>query len=209
MHSALLVVDVQHDFCPGGALAVPGGDTIIPVVNALLRKIPLSVLTQDWHPPMHCSFASSRGMAAFSLDTSTNPPSMLWPDHCVAGTQGADFHHLLETWHAALILRKGMRKELDSYSAFFENDGVTPTGLGGWLAERGIRHVLVCGLATDYCVRATALDACRLGLAVSIITDAVRAVDASPGDGGRALEAMRAAGCRLVTSVEILEGAQA
>jgi len=204
MESALIAVDIQNDFCPGGVLAVPDGDVIIPKVNALLAEYPFSILTQDWHPPMHCSFASSKSLPPFSLDTSATPPSVLWPDHCVAGTKGADFHPALQTWRARFILRKGTRKTLDSYSAFFENDGVTPTGLAGLLASLGVRRVLVCGLATDYCVKATALDARRLGLDVVVVEDAVRGIDANPGDVARAKEEMRAQGCTFAQTSELL-----
>jgi len=204
MESALIAVDIQNDFCPGGVLAVPDGDTIIPNVNALLAEYPLSILTQDWHPPMHSSFASSKLLPPFSLDTSQTPPLVLWPDHCVAGTKGADFHPALQTWRARFILRKGTRQTLDSYSAFFENDSVTPTGLAGLLASLGVRRILVCGLATDYCVKATALDARRVGLDVVVVADAVRGIDANPGDVERAMEEMRRQDCVFAPTSELL-----
>lgn len=200
MNSALIVVDVQNDFCPGGVLAVPDGDAIIPVVNALLARIPVSVLTQDWHPPRHCSFASAFGLPPFSPDTRTDPPGVLWPDHCVAGSKGADFHPAVESWRARFILRKGTRRELDSYSAFFENDGVTPTGLAGLLRALDISHIFVCGLATDYCVKATALDGRRAGFEVTVVEDAIKGIDAKAGDIARAIEAMKSAGCRFAAS---------
>jgi nicotinamidase/pyrazinamidase len=203
MAIALIAVDIQNDFCPGGVLAVPDGDAIIPNVNVLLAEYPFSILTQDWHPPKHCSFASSKSLPPFSLDTSLTPPSVLWPDHCVAGTKGADFHPELQTWRARFILRKGTRQTLDSYSAFFENDGTTPTGLAGLLGSLGVRKVLVCGLATDYCVKATALDARHVGLEVVVVEDAVRGIDANPGDVARAKEEMRAQGCRFALTSEL------
>jgi nicotinamidase/pyrazinamidase len=201
--SALVAVDIQNDFCPGGVLAVPEGDSIVPKVNALLAAYPLSILTQDWHPLMHCSFASTKSLPPFSLDTSVTPPSILWPDHCVAGSTGADFHPALQTWRARFILRKGMRKTLDSYSAFFENDAVTPTGLAGLLSSLGIRRILVCGLATDYCVKATALDARRIGLDVVVVEDAIKGIDANPGDVANAKEQMRALGCTFASTSEL------
>jgi len=204
MHSALIVVDVQNDFCPGGALAVSHGDEIIPVANLLLERMPLSVLTQDWHPRGHVSFASSAGKQAYALDESVSPPRVLWPDHCVAGSRGADFHPGLRTDLARLILRKGTNPGLDSFSAFFENDGVTSTGLSGWLETLGIRSIVVVGLATDYCVKATAMDARRLGLGVDIVAEGIKAVDASPGDAGKAIETMKSAGCRVVALKEMI-----
>ncbi len=204
MRRALIVVDLQNDFCPGGALAVPGGDEVVDIANDLLAEIPLSVLTQDWHPEGHVSFASSYGRKAFELDDSADPPRVLWPDHCVAGSGGADFHPELRTERAKLILRKGFSLNLDSYSAFFENDGVTPTGLAGWLAALGVGEVVVMGLATDYCVKATALDARKLGLGVSVVSEGTRAVNAKNGDGEAAIEAMKEAGCKILTIKELL-----
>ncbi len=191
-----MVVDIQNDFCPGGSLAVPGGDDIVPVVNRLLHRFPLSVLTQDWHPEGHCSFASApkSGVAGAGM----------WPDHCVAGTRGADFHPGLDAGKARLVLRKGSGVDLDSYSAFIENDGKTSTGLAGWLKELGVTRIYIVGLATDYCVRATALDGLSLGFQVSVIVDAVRPVEALPGDGDRTLAELKAKGCALITSVEVL-----
>jgi len=204
MRRALIVVDLQNDFCPGGALAVPGGDEVVDVANELLAEIPLSVLTQDWHPGGHVSFASSYDRQAYELDDSVDPPRVLWPDHCVAGSPGADFHPALKTERAKLIIRKGFSLNLDSYSAFFENDGITPTGLAGWLSSLGVGSVVVMGLATDYCVKATALDARKLGLEVSIVAEGVRAVNARPGDGDAALKTMEEAGCKIITLREML-----
>jgi len=188
-NSALIVVDLQNDFCPGGALAVPGGDEILPAANALLERMPISVLTQDWHPLDHVSFASSGG---------------LWPDHCVAGSKGADFHPALRTEFARLILRKGTRRELDSYSAFFENDGVTSTGLSAWLSALGVTSIVLLGLAADYCVKATALDARSLGFGVNLVIEGTKGVEAAPGDTSKAIETMKVAGCRLLALKEIL-----
>ncbi|MDD3821005.1 MAG: bifunctional nicotinamidase/pyrazinamidase [Spirochaetales bacterium] len=204
MRRALIVVDLQNDFCPGGALAVPGGDEVVDVANELLAEIPLSVLTQDWHPGGHVSFASSYDRQAYELDDSVDPPRVLWPDHCVAGSPGADFHPALKTERAKLIIRKGFSLNLDSYSAFFENDGITPTGLAGWLSSLGVGSVVVMGLATDYCVKATALDARKLGLEVSIVAEGVRAVNARPGDGDAALKIMEEAGCKIIALREML-----
>jgi len=203
MKRALIAVDIQNDFCPGGALAVPGGSDIIPVVNKLLEIIPVSVLTQDWHPAGHISFASTHGKPDYSIDDSEKNLGVLWPVHCVAGTHGADFHPALESFRGKLILRKGSTFDLDSYSAFFENDHCTSTGLAGWLREREIQQVIIAGLATDYCVLYTAMDSVRLGFATSIVIDAVRGVDASPGDAERALRTMEAAGCTLLLSNRI------
>ncbi|PKL06563.1 MAG: nicotinamidase/pyrazinamidase [Spirochaetae bacterium HGW-Spirochaetae-9] len=186
--AALLIVDLQIDFCPGGALAVPGGDEILPVANALLERMPIAVLTQDWHPAGHVSFASSGG---------------LWPDHCVVGSRGADFHPALRTEFARLILRKGTRRELDSYSAFFENDGVTSTGLAAWLSALGVSSLVIMGLATDYCVKATALDARSLGFGVDLVDGGMRGVEATHGDIQKAIETMKYAGCRLLAPKEI------
>lgn len=199
--SALIVVDVQNDFCPGGALAVPGGDEIIPIINSLMPLFGHVALTQDWHPQGHSSFASTHGKAPFSLDEGPDRLGMLWPDHCVAGSRGADFHPGLRTDLARLILRKGTRKDLDSYSAFFENDGHTSTGLSGWLAALKVSAVYVLGLATDYCVRATAVDAANLGLEVWVLTEACRPV--SPQDERIAVEAMKSAGCSIASIYEL------
>jgi nicotinamidase/pyrazinamidase len=198
MRTALLVVDVQNDFCPGGALAVSGGDEIVPVINLLFDVFPYIVLTQDWHPEGHCSFASTYRKAPYSIDDSFDPGAVLWPDHCVAGSYGADFFPGLKQHRANLILRKGTRQNLDSYSAFFENDGKTSTGLSGWLSVLEIGRIAVVGLATDYCVKATAIDARRLGLDVIVIPEAVKSVDVSKGDGEKALIDMESKGCRIV-----------
>ncbi|WP_183316507.1 bifunctional nicotinamidase/pyrazinamidase [Chelatococcus caeni] len=174
----LLVVDVQNDFCPGGALAVEGGDAIVPVVNALARRFAHVILTQDWHKPGHLSFASAHpGRRPFETVEMSYGPQVLWPDHCVEDTPGAEFHPDLDVPHAELILRKGFDSAIDSYSAFYENDRVTPTGLGGYLKERGLRRVFLAGLALDFCVRYSAEDAHGHGFAVTVIEDACRAID--------------------------------
>jgi len=176
--SCLIVIDVQNDFCPGGALAVAGGDDIIAPVNRLIADHAHVVLTQDWHPADHSSFASRHpGKAAFSSVEMDYGSQTLWPDHCVQGSAGAEFHPALDRTRAELILRKGFRAAIDSYSAFFENDRKTPTGLAGYLRERDISSVTLAGLATDYCVGFSALDAVRLGFSTRIVLDACRAID--------------------------------
>ncbi|MBL8788932.1 MAG: bifunctional nicotinamidase/pyrazinamidase [Rhizobiales bacterium] len=175
---ALLVIDVQNDFCPGGRLAVAGGDGVVPVVNALAAGFNHVLLTQDWHPADHSSFASQHeGAQPFSTVTMPYGPQTLWPDHCVIGSAGAAFHPGLEVSRAELIIRKGFRKAIDSYSAFFENDRKTPTGLAGYLQERGLTRLTLVGLAFDYCVRYSAEDAKALGFSVTVIERATRAID--------------------------------
>lgn len=175
---ALIVIDVQNDFCPGGALAVAEGDEIVPVINRMIERFEHVLLTQDWHPAGHSSFASTHpGKQPFSNVDMPYGPQTLWPDHCIQGTKGAEFHPGLEWTRAELVVRKGFRKAIDSYSAFFENDHRTPTGLGGYLRERGIGKVTLVGLATDYCVAYSALDAAKLGLAVTVVMEACRAID--------------------------------
>lgn len=184
---ALIVIDVQNDFCPGGALAVADGDAIVEGINRLWEEFPAVVLTQDWHPAGHSSFASSHGAEPFSTTRMPYGEQTLWPDHCVQGTPGAAFHPRLRT-DADLILRKGFRREVDSYSAFFENDRRTPTGLAGYLRERGLGRLTLVGLATDYCVSFSALDAARLGFAVTVQERLTRPIDL-----GGSLAAARAA----------------
>ncbi|WP_347817803.1 bifunctional nicotinamidase/pyrazinamidase [uncultured Planktomarina sp.] len=174
---ALIVVDVQNDFCPGGALAVAGGDQIVAQINNVMADYDAVILTQDWHPAGHSSFASSHEAEVFSNIAMPYGPQVLWPDHCVQGSFGAAFHNDLVTDRADLILRKGYRPGIDSYSAFFENDRSTATGLEGYLKSRGILDVTLVGLATDYCVAYSALDAARLGFAVSVDTALCRAID--------------------------------
>jgi nicotinamidase/pyrazinamidase len=196
--AALIVIDVQNDFCPGGALAVPGGDQIIPGINALMAEFAAVILTQDWHPADHLSFASQhRGRAPMELTQMPYGPQVLWPDHCVQASRGAEFHPALNTTRADLILRKGFRRQIDSYSAFFENDRVTPTGLEGYLKTRGITTLTLVGLATDFCVHFSAVDAARLGFSVSLRSDLCRAIDLD-GSLQAARDGMRQAGVRLL-----------
>ena len=174
----LLVVDIQNDFCPGGALAVPRGDEVVPLVNRLAQRFRHVVLTQDWHPRGHHSFASTYpGRRPYETITLPYGSQILWPDHCVQGTAGAEFHKDLDIPHAELILRKGYRREIDSYSAFFENDHTTPTGLGGYLRERGFSRVFLAGLAFDFCVRYSAEDARQQGFEVVVVEEACRGID--------------------------------
>jgi nicotinamidase/pyrazinamidase len=174
---ALLVIDVQNDFCPGGALAVPGGDEIVPGINALMAEFAAVILTQDWHPADHLSFASQHpGKAPMEMTEMPYGPQVLWPDHCVQGSEGAAFHPDLDTTRADLIIRKGFRREIDSYSAFFENDQTTPTGLEGYLRSRGITTLTIVGLATDFCVNFSAVDAAA-GVPVEVRGDLARAID--------------------------------
>ncbi len=194
---ALIVIDLQVDFCPGGALAVSEGNAIVGRVNALMAQAGTVVLTQDWHPAGHASFASSHpGRAPFETVAMPYGPQVLWPDHCVQGTPGAAFHPALDTTRAAAIIRKGMSPGIDSYSAFFENDRTTPTGLAGWLRERGIARLSFAGLATDYCVAWSALDAVREGFAAEVILPACRAIDLG-GSLAAALGALAAAGVAI------------
>ncbi|MEO0818838.1 MAG: bifunctional nicotinamidase/pyrazinamidase [Pseudomonadota bacterium] len=197
MATALLVIDVQVDFCPGGALAVPEGDAVVPRVNALMAEHAIVVLTQDWHPADHASFASQHpGAAPFETVEMAYGTQVLWPDHCVQGSAGAAFHPGLETDRAHLVVRKGYRRAVDSYSAFFENDRETPTGLAGALSALGVSEVVLAGLATDFCVQSSALDAARLGLGVTVREAACRAIDLD-GSLAAARDAMRQAGVRL------------
>ncbi len=195
---ALIVIDVQNDFCPGGALAVADGDVIVPGINALMGDYDAVVLTQDWHPAGHSSFASQHaGRAPLEMTEMPYGPQVLWPDHCVQGSAGAAFHPDLAVDRAHLIIRKGFRREIDSYSAFFENDHETPTGLEGYLRTRGIVALDMVGLATDFCVQYSALDAARLGFSVRVLGDLCRGIDLD-GSMAAALGAMRAVGvdCR-------------
>ncbi|MBC7137860.1 MAG: bifunctional nicotinamidase/pyrazinamidase [Defluviimonas sp.] len=195
--AALIVIDVQNDFCPGGALAVAEGDAVVRAINAMMADFAAVVLTQDWHPADHASFAASHpGAAPFSVTEMPYGPQVLWPAHCVQGSPGAEFHPALDTDAADLILRKGFRPAIDSYSAFFENDRTTPTGLEGYLRSRGAARLVLAGLATDFCVAWSALDAARLGFAVTVRLPACRAIDMD-GSLAAALDQMRAAGVAL------------
>lgn len=196
-NEALIVIDVQNDFCPGGALAVVGGDEIISRINGLMGDFATVVLTQDWHPANHASFAANHpGAAAFSLIQMPYGPQVLWPTHCVQGTEGAAFHRDLRTDPAQLVVRKGFRPGIDSYSAFFENDQTTATGLEGYLRSRGVTALTLVGLATDYCVAYSALDAARLGFTATVLEGASRAIDLN-GSLAEARGKMRAAGVAL------------
>ncbi|MBT8768538.1 bifunctional nicotinamidase/pyrazinamidase [Metapseudomonas boanensis] len=193
-HDVLLVVDVQNDFCSSGALAVPQGEAVVPLVNQLAQRFAHVVLTQDWHPPRHMSFASSHpGRQPFDSVEMPYGTQTLWPDHCIQDSWGAAFHPDLQIPHAELILRKGYRRQIDSYSVFYENDRSTPTGLGGYLRERSFRRLFLAGLATDYCVLYSALDARREGFEVVVVQEACRAIDLD-GSLASALAAMHAAG---------------
>lgn len=196
----LLVIDVQYDFCPGGGLAVADGDAVVPEINRIARDFDHVVVTQDWHPAGHSSFASSHdGAAPFSQVTMPYGPQTLWPDHCVQGTQGAELHDGLELSQAEMVIRKGYRREIDSYSAFFENDQKTPTGLAGYLRERGFQRVFCVGLATDYCVRFSAVDARKQGFEATVIESACRAIDLE-GSLAEAKKEMTGLGVELMES---------
>lgn len=196
----LLVIDVQNDFCPGGALAVARGDDVVPVANRLAERFAHVVMTQDWHPPGHRSFASAHpGRQPFETITLDYGPQTLWPDHCVQETSGAAFHPGLRLARAELVIRKGFRPAIDSYSAFFENDRRTPTGLAGYLRERGLKRLFLVGLATDFCVRYSAVDGRRLGFDVVLVVDGCRAIDLD-GSLALAMRAMIEAGVERMTS---------
>ena len=201
---ALIVVDVQNDFCTGGALAVPGGEEVVPGINRLWPRFGCRVLTQDWHPSGHGSFAS-RHPGRVPLETVAFPygPQTLWPDHCVQGTDGARFHPDLDTGGADMVIRKGFRREIDSYSAFIENDRTTPTGLAGYLRERGIGRVVLAGLATDFCVGFSALDALGAGFRAVVLEDLCRGIDID-GSLDAMLERIRRAGGTITRSDEPL-----
>jgi nicotinamidase/pyrazinamidase len=199
----LIVVDVQNDFCPGGALAVPDGDRVIDVIHRIAPSFEHIVLTQDWHPPGHHSFACvHQGKKHFDSIDVAHGTQTLWPDHCVQGTWGAEFHPALHLPQAELVLRKGFRPHIDSYSAFFENDHTTPTGLAGYLRERGLTRVFLAGLAYDYCVGYSALDARQIGLEVVIVGDACRAIDLD-GSVAKIESEFELAGVTLIQSSEI------
>jgi nicotinamidase/pyrazinamidase len=197
-HDALIVVDMQNDFCPGGALAVANGDKIVPVINQLTRHFEHVILTQDWHPERHVSFASTHpGLKPFASIDLHYGPQTLWPEHCIQGTEGSAFHHDLNIPHAELILRKGFRRGIDSYSAFLENDHRTPTGLAGYLNERALTRIFICGLAYDHCVRYSALDGVELGFDCLVVENASRPV-ALPGSVTDTDAAFAAAGIRRI-----------
>lgn len=202
---ALLIVDLQYDFCPGGALAVPGGDTIIPHINALIPHFDCIIQTQDWHPKSHASFASNNnGKSPYDTIQMDYGEQVLWPDHCVQGSHGADFHRELNTTATQMIVRKGFRKNIDSYSAFFENDNTTATGLDGYLKERGVEELYITGLATDFCVKWSALDAVKQGYKTYLIENAVKGIDIE-GSVEQSLIEMKEAGVEFITSENVLK----
>jgi len=201
---ALLIVDIQNDFCPGGALEVPEGDTIIPIVNRLSQQFEAVIQTQDWHPDGHSSFASShKGEKPFDAIQMSYGEQVLWPDHCVQGSRGADFHPDLETNRSQLIIRKGFRSDIDSYSAFYENDEQTTTGLAGYLRERDIDTLYTAGLATDFCVKWSVLDGLKEGFDLYVVEDAVKGIDIE-GSVEQAWSEMLKAGAQKVSSKELL-----
>lgn len=203
--STLLVVDLQNDFCPGGALEVPEGDSIVPIVNQLIGRFQTVILTQDWHPEGHKSFASSHpDKSPFETIEMPYGTQVLWPDHCVQGSKGAAFHSDLNTDQAQLIIRKGFRTEIDSYSAFFENDHSTSTGLHGYLKDLGLHDIYICGLASDFCVKWSVVDATKLGYNVNLITDATRGIDLDDSVEA-AFKEMEESGARFLTSEELSE----
>jgi len=199
----LLVVDVQNDFCPGGALAVPDGDQVVPVINRLTIRFDHVVMTQDWHPPDHLSFASAyRDKKPYETVELSYGAQALWPDHCLQGTAGARFHPDLDDARAELIIRKGSRREIDSYSAFTENDRSTPTGLAGYLRERGLTRLFIVGLATDFCVLYTALDAVELGFEAVVIMEGCRGIDLD-GSVDKAWARMLKTGVEKISETDI------
>jgi len=203
----LLLIDLQYDFMPGGALAVPDGDEVVPVANRLAREFEQVVLTQDWHPAQHVSFAARHaGRQPFETIALPYGEQVLWPAHCVQGTEGAALHRALDVPHARAIIRKGHHAEVDSYSAFLEADRKTPTGLAGYLRESGVKRVYCCGLATDYCVAWSALDARAAGFEAVLIEDASRAIDLH-GSLAAAWQQLRAAGVKRAQSEEVARGA--
>jgi nicotinamidase/pyrazinamidase len=204
-HDVLVVIDVQNDFCPGGALAVADGDAVVDVIHRIAPRFEHVVLTQDWHPAEHVSFASSHaGKNPFEQIELNYGPQTLWPAHCVEGTKGAEFHPALRLTKAELILRKGFHREIDSYSAFFENDRETPTGLAGYLEGRGLRRVFLAGLAYDYCVGYSALDARRLGLEAFVVKDGCRAIDLD-GSAATMEREFDREGVRVIESASLLD----
>jgi nicotinamidase/pyrazinamidase len=200
---ALLVIDVQNDFMPGGALAIPDGDAIVPLINTLAKKFDHVILTQDWHPPQHISFASTHHKRHFETIQAPYGPQTLWPEHVLQHTEGAAFHPALHIPHAELILRKGFRRHIDSYSAFLENDHRTPTGLAGYLRERNLTRLFLCGLAYDFCVRYSAIDGHNLGFETIVIEDATRPVNL-PNTVAETNEALAAANIQRIHSADLL-----
>jgi len=201
--NTLLIIDVQNDFCPGGKLAVPDGDSVVPIINSLIPKFDSIIQTQDWHPRGHHSFASSHeGKEPYDTVEMDYGTQVLWPDHCVQGTHGSEFHPDLNTTKTEVIIRKGFRKEIDSYSTFYENDQKTPTGLTGYLRERGISEIYTAGLATDFCVKWSVIDGLKENFNVHIIEDAVKGIDID-GSVEQAWKEMREAGAHVTTSKKV------
>jgi nicotinamidase/pyrazinamidase len=203
---ALLVIDVQNDFMPGGALAIPDGDAVVPLINTLAKKFDHVILTQDWHPPQHISFASTHHKRHFETIQAPYGPQTLWPEHVLQHTEGAAFHPALHIPHAELILRKGFRRHIDSYSAFLENDHFTPTGLAGYLRERNLQRLFLCGLAYDFCVRYSAIDGHTLGFETIVIEDATRPVNL-PGSGGLPTSVAETNAALAATSIPRMQSA--
>jgi nicotinamidase/pyrazinamidase len=200
---ALILVDIQNDFLPGGALAVPAGDEVVAVANRLMECFPLIVATQDWHPANHGSFASQYpGRQAGDVIQLNGIPQILWPDHCVQGTWGAEFAPGFAGQRVHRVFHKGVDRDIDSYSGFFDNQRLRSTGLGEFLREHGATEIAIAGLATDYCVKFSVLDAIQLGFRVRVIQDGCRGVDLHPGDSARALQEMQDAGAQVVASLE-------
>jgi nicotinamidase/pyrazinamidase len=205
MARALILVDLQYDFCPGGALAVAHGDDTIAVANKLMPAFETVVATQDWHPPNHASFAvNNPGRNVGEVAELDGLPQVMWPAHCVQGTRGAELHEGLDKRRITHVFRKGTDPNIDSYSGFFDNGHKKSTGMGDWLQARGIDDVTVLGLATDYCVKFTSLDARGLGMNVTLVTDACRGVNLSPDDSANAIEEMRAVGVTITDSAHLL-----
>lgn len=201
INKSLIIIDVQNDFCPGGALAVPEGDKIIPIINKLSGKIKKVVATQDWHPEGHMSFAVNHpGKKVYDVIEYKGIEQVLWPKHCVSGTYGAEFHPDLDTKNVDLILRKGSNPEIDSYSAFQENDKKTLTGLEGYLKNFNVKHTYLCGLALDYCVFYSAMDSKRLGFETYVIIDATRGIDSPEGNIDKVLREMKESDIKIIKS---------
>lgn len=204
MKKALIIVDIQNDFCPNGALAVTDGDKIIPIVNELQKKFELVIATQDWHPEDHISFAANhKDKKIGELIQLGNITQVLWPVHCTQGSKGAEFVDSLDTSKFTKVFQKGTNREIDSYSGFFDNDGKSSTGLGEYLKELQVEEVSVLGLATDYCVKFTVMDALKLGFKTNLVLDACRGVNLSPDDVEKAVSDMKNAGAKIVTSKEL------
>lgn len=200
---ALILVDIQNDFLPGGALAVKDADEVVEVANALMSQFDLVVGVRDWHPPGHVSFAASHQKRPGETILVEGSPQILWPIHCVRGTHGADFPKALHAKKLEAIFNKGTDPRIDSYGAFFDNNRKRSTGLDGYLKERGVKHIYVAGLTTEYCVKATVLDGLRLGFEVTVVVDGIRAVNLLPGDGEKAIDEMRAAGATCANWEEL------